>query len=731
MADFDAGSIIASLELDRDPYTQGLNQAKKQAADFEKSKLTKTVEADTKPADAELDKFDERLDRLREDSPTVTPKVNTKPAEESLARLGAEERAAGSSGKKGSEGISVLVSAIAALAPVATPLLGLGLAIGGGFVSGFAQAAAAIGPFALLAKSDFTDMTTSLKAVQAAQTAAFNATTPQAYAAAIKALSAAQAQLSGPAGTAATAYQHLEAVLKQIKADTAGSVFGVMTAAFNTAARLLPMIEPLVTKTATALMSTVKQLGNGLAGPGVQKFLTMVEKNIAPDLAMVTHLLGAFASGALTLIEDFNPAAQSMLKSVNGVADAFQRWAQNSASGDITKLLDYVHKTGPEVGQTLLALAEAVFHLLKALEPLSGPTLLGLTLLSSAIAHLPVWVVDTLVVALGPLVLAVKTITMLQKGWTGAVNAFQTAQKVVTKTLALFGVEIDLVRIKMIALRVEIALLKAAIWTIQLAQDAWAAAAAVDWVAILGPIALVIAAMALLGVAVYEIIKHWQGLMTFYDLVWRGLKDGFRAVEAVAIDVFDFIKKHWMLIGAILLGPIALATLEIVKHFKTIEGWVKDLPSLIEEAFKGLEDIIFAPWKLAFNMIASAWDSTVGKLSFHLPGWVPGVGGDGFTMPQIPHLAYGGVAKRATTAVIGEDGPEAIVPLDKDTVLSKSQDAQTVMLGKVLQALMQLHAATLAGPAKTARGVGETIGDKFVRAQMQTGLAAAMAGRAG
>jgi hypothetical protein len=56
-------------------------------------------------------------------------------------------------------------------------------------------------------------------------------------------------------------------------------------------------------------------------------------------------------------------------------------------------------------------------------------------------------------------------------------------------------------------------------------------------------------------------------------------------------------------------------------------------------------------------------NNTVGKLSFKIPGWVPGLGGKGFDVPEIPMLADGGIVNSPTLALIGEAGPEAVVPL--------------------------------------------------------------------
>jgi hypothetical protein len=70
-------------------------------------------------------------------------------------------------------------------------------------------------------------------------------------------------------------------------------------------------------------------------------------------------------------------------------------------------------------------------------------------------------------------------------------------------------------------------------------------------------------------------------------------------------------------------------------------------------------------FKTVFNSIASLWNSTIGKLSFTVPSWVPGIGGKGFDVPNIPMLAEGGIVTSATLAMIGEKGPEAVIPLDR------------------------------------------------------------------
>jgi hypothetical protein len=70
--------------------------------------------------------------------------------------------------------------------------------------------------------------------------------------------------------------------------------------------------------------------------------------------------------------------------------------------------------------------------------------------------------------------------------------------------------------------------------------------------------------------------------------------------------------------------------------------------------------------KAVFNGIGSAWNNTFGKINFTIPD-IRGLPGRGtkIQFPKIPALADGGVVTGPTLALIGEAGPEAVVPLDR------------------------------------------------------------------
>jgi hypothetical protein len=174
------------------------------------------------------------------------------------------------------------------------------------------------------------------------------------------------------------------------------------------------------------------------------------------------------------------------------------------------------------------------------------------------------------------------------------------------------------------------------------------------------------------------------------DLVVK-LGVAFGAVAA-AVVITNTAMKAWTVITtaatvaqkafnlAMTANPIVLATAAIVaigvaivaayKKFEPFRDIVNSIGKALKAAFTGTVDALktavnayLGIYKGIFNAIAKAWNNTIGKLSFKIPSWVPGLGGKGFDVPNIPELADGGIVTRPTLAMIGEAGPEAVVPL--------------------------------------------------------------------
>jgi hypothetical protein len=132
----------------------------------------------------------------------------------------------------------------------------------------------------------------------------------------------------------------------------------------------------------------------------------------------------------------------------------------------------------------------------------------------------------------------------------------------------------------------------------------------------------------------------------------------------IAIVYVKFEQFRPLLLG--IFGPAGIAV-GAVLYFK---DYILDAFSIVYNGIKAymgfVADVITAPFKAAFRSVAWLWNNTVGKLSFTTPSWIPVIGGKGFDVPDIPMLAQGGIVTGGPTlAMIGEAGPEAVIPLSK------------------------------------------------------------------
>jgi hypothetical protein len=211
--------------------------------------------------------------------------------------------------------------------------------------------------------------------------------------------------------------------------------------------------------------------------------------------------------------------------------------------------------------------------------------------------------------------------------------------------------------------------LAVAIIAVNAATTAWAATtkafaaiqAAFNAIMALNPIFLIGAAI----VAVIAILVLLQKEFGIFDGVIRVVGAAFGAVWGAIKGVFDWVKNNWPLILAVITGPFGLAIAFVVKFKDDIMGVFSLIYSGIKATMGFVADVISAPFKAAFRAVAGLWNSTIGKLSFTIPSWVPGLGGKGFDVPDIPMLAEGGIVTSAQLAMIGEKGPEAVIPLSK------------------------------------------------------------------
>lgn len=117
------------------------------------------------------------------------------------------------------------------------------------------------------------------------------------------------------------------------------------------------------------------------------------------------------------------------------------------------------------------------------------------------------------------------------------------------------------------------------------------------------PIGITVLAIAALVAVVILIAKKTTWFQQIWSASWKWIK-------SAASNTWDFLKK--------------------------IPGW-------IQSAFSKVANFILAPYKAAFNGIARAWNGTVGRLSWSVPGWIPFIGGNTISVPHLPTFHSGGI----------------------------------------------------------------------------------------
>lgn len=133
--------------------------------------------------------------------------------------------------------------------------------------------------------------------------------------------------------------------------------------------------------------------------------------------------------------------------------------------------------------------------------------------------------------------------------------------------------------------------------------------------------------------------------------VWTGVQAAFNAV--MALNPAILIVAAIVALGAALViayqksetfREIVHKAFSVVKGIaESVMGFFQSIPEKLGALGHAIFDVLIWPYKTAFNLIAKLWNNTVGKLQFEVPSWVPGIGGKGFKMPQLPTFHAGGI----------------------------------------------------------------------------------------
>lgn len=152
--------------------------------------------------------------------------------------------------------------------------------------------------------------------------------------------------------------------------------------------------------------------------------------------------------------------------------------------------------------------------------------------------------------------------------------------------------------------------------------------------------------------AVERIKKVFSVVGDFFKGIWSGIKDAFGSVGTWFHDTFS---KAWQKVK-----DVFSKGGEVFSGIK--EGIDKTFKKVVNAIIKGINTIISKPFETINNVFSRLKD-------IKIAGWHPFSWLKEFGVPKIPELelATGTIVDKATPALIGEDGAEAVVPLEKHT----------------------------------------------------------------
>jgi hypothetical protein len=153
---------------------------------------------------------------------------------------------------------------------------------------------------------------------------------------------------------------------------------------------------------------------------------------------------------------------------------------------------------------------------------------------------------------------------------------------------------------------------------------------------------------------IIPILQKWQTVKDFFG----GLKDeAILKVQGIYKFFSTKISEIW-------------DSLPSIPELFTLDFW-KKLAVNIGTALAGVGESLIGGIKSALNVLIGVINTMLQSIDFSIdiPDWVPGIGGKSVGIDlsgfNIPALAKGGIVNKPTLAMIGEDGPEAVVPLSQ------------------------------------------------------------------
>lgn len=271
--------------------------------------------------------------------------------------------------------VGLLAEAIAVLGPAAVPISSVTIPALAGLTSqlGFGVAAAGATVIAFQGVGD------AIKAIEKARIAPT-----------VQNLQAAHLAMEklGPAGQHLV--RHLSSLRdewQRVRALTQQGLFPGIDHGLNALETRIPQVERILGVLSQTTGDIVAAGADSLASARWDGFFHFLKTDARPTLLALADATGNVAHGAAEMWMGFAPLEHDFSGWMVGATESFDQWATRlSKTQGFADFVAYVRDNGPQVADTLGAIANAGLQIIEATAPLGGPVLQGLEAVANVIS---------------------------------------------------------------------------------------------------------------------------------------------------------------------------------------------------------------------------------------------------------------------------------------------------------------------------------------------------------
>lgn len=169
-------------------------------------------------------------------------------------------------------------------------------------------------------------------------------------------------------------------------------------------------------------------------------------------------------------------------------------------------------------------------------------------------------------------------------------------------------------------------------------------------------------------------------LIAVFQRIGETLKQWWESTKAVFGAAMEFLKGLWMIAWTAISAVVApiwnAISVVITKGWDFLKNMFKLATDALKKAWEGMWQgmggIVTTVWEGIKNTVLASLNWIVDKINSMIRAvnnvasrGAKGLGISIPSIPEIPRLAEGGIVTRPTLALIGEAGPEAVVPLSR------------------------------------------------------------------